>query len=551
MTTLQALGIADIERALVVFRDTLMSHREAINALNVYPVPDGDTGTNMSLTLKSVVEEIEGAGDGAEDRWKAISHGSLMGARGNSGVILSQILRALSSSLGAAGPITPTVLSNALTDAAEAAYGAVPKPVEGTILTVIRESAEATAEALTDDIDLVGLLEVTAEAGQRSLEGTPDLLPVLAAAGVVDAGGAGLLLLVDSLLHVVDGRPLPPPPVVERAVLDNPPAARPDEHAESVADLRYEVMFFLDAPDDRIDSFKSAWGEIGDSIVVVGGDGIWNCHIHSNDIGACIEAGIDVGRPKQIRVTDLFEEVEHNESLLDPDGDADAFVTITNPAPATTAVVAVAVGHGVQQIFESLGVHAVIRGGQSMNPSTRQLVQAVQQVEADQVVILPNNKNIIPVAEQVDGEVDKSVVVVGTRGIAEGFASLLAYDPGADATLNQQAMTAASESVVAGEVTCAVRDSDTDAGKVAPGDWIGLDRGGVRAIGDSMQTAAVALLDVLVTDEHELVTLIAGEDATEESNLAIQSWLAEHRPEVEVELHAGGQPLYPYYVGVE
>ena len=194
---------------------------------------------------------------------------------------------------------------------------------------------------------------------------------------------------------------------------------------------------------------------------------------------------------------------------------------------------------------------SVIRGGQSMNPSTRQLVQAVEQVDADQVVILPNNKNIIPVAEQVDGEVDKTVVVVGTRGIAEGFASLLAYDPGTDAVANQAGMAEAAEAVVAGEVTCAVREADTDAGRVAPGDWIGLDRGGVRTKGDSIAAAATALLDTLVTDDHELVTVIAGEDATDEANEAIETWLGEHRPDVEVEIHSGGQPLYPYYFGIE
>jgi DAK2 domain fusion protein YloV len=555
MTILTALAIDDVERALVAFRDALVSHREAINALNVYPVPDGDTGTNMSLTLKSVVEEVEGVTDGdPAARWKAISHGSLMGARGNSGVIMSQILRALSDALAEADPIDAPAMSGALTAAATSAYGAVPKPVEGTILTVIRESAEAAAAALTPDMDLVELLETTAAAGKRSLDGTPELLPVLKAAGVVDAGGAGLLLLVDALLHVVDGRPLPPPPPVQRAVLGSAadaPRKSPDHHTDSVADLRYEVMFFLEATDDRIEGFKSAWTEVGDSIVVVGGDGLWNCHIHSNDIGACIEAGIDVGRPKQIRVTDLFEEVEHLETLMDNDDEVDSFVTITNPAPATTAVVAVAVGHGVQQIFESLGVHAVIRGGQSMNPSTRQLVQAVEQVDADQVVILPNNKNIIPVAEQVDGEVDKTVLVVGTRGVAEGFASLLAYDPGADAESNRAGMTTAAAAVVAGEVTCAVRESDTGAGRVSPGDWIGLDRSGVRSIADSMAAAATALLDALVTDEHELVTIIAGEDATDEANAAIESWLESNRPDVEAEVHSGGQPLYPYYFGIE
>ncbi len=549
MTVLERLDVGDFERVLSAFRDALKTHREALNALNVYPVPDGDTGTNMSLTLESVVQELESAEDSPEAKWAAISHGSLMGARGNSGVILSQILRGMSDTLGAAPEITAQALAHALEIAAEAAYGAVMKPVEGTILTVVRESSAAAVLAADEGAAMVPMLEQTAAVGKVSLDNTPELLAALKDAGVVDAGAAGFLLLIDALLHVVDGRALPDPPAVDRAVVASP-QERPDSHGDDVSDLRYEVMFFLEADDDRIDTFKAAWAAVGDSIVVVGGDGLWNCHVHSNDIGACIEAGVEAGRPRQIRVTDLFEEVEHREQLRELD-DSETTVTITNPEPATTGVVAVAVGHGVQQIFESLGVHAVIRGGQSMNPSTRQLVQAVEQVDADQVIILPNNKNIIPVAQQVDGELAKSVLVVSTRGIAEGFASLLAYDPGAGAEANQAAMTEAAESVVAGEVTCAVREADTDAGPVKPGDWLGLDRGGVRVVGASPAEAATRLLDAIVGDEHELVTVIAGSDADEGSNTAIQSWLAEHRPHVEAEFHSGGQPLYPYYFGVE
>ncbi len=548
METLDRLGVADIERALAAYRDALSSHRDAINALNVYPVPDGDTGTNMTLTLRSVVEELEGAPDDPASRWKAISHGSLMGARGNSGVILSQILRAVADSLSAVEAISAEAIATALDRAATAAYGAVARPVEGTILTVARASADAAVAAAADSVELVEMLERTLAAGKVSLDGTPDLLPVLKEAGVVDAGGAGYLLLLDALLHVVDGRELPPPPEITRAVI---PSAGSGGGEGEVRDLRYEVMFFLEAPDERIEEFKETWTHIGDSIVVVGGDGIWNCHIHSDDIGASIEAGLDVGRPRNIRVTDLQEQVDHVEEVVLPGAEGDTTVTITNPEPATTAVVAVAVGQGVQQIFESLGVHAVIRGGQTMNPSTRQLVAAVEQVDADQVVILPNNKNIVPVAEQVDAEVDKTVRVVATRGIAEGFASLLAYDPGADAETNQAAMAGAAEAVVAGEVTRAVREARTEAGDVQPGDWIGLDRSGVRSVGATIAEAATGLLDAIVDDDHELVTIIAGADTTDSSDEAIAAWLAEHRPGVEVETHHGGQPIYPYYFGVE
>ena len=550
MSALDELDVVGIERTLVAFRDVLQDHRDAINALNVYPVPDGDTGTNMSLTLESVVQELAGAAsDDAAAKWNAISHGSLMGARGNSGVILSQILRALVQTFETAPVIDAPTVAHALQRAAEAAYEAVMNPVEGTILTVARDTATAATESAKAGDSLTDMLERSADAGAASLAATPDLLPVLKDAGVVDAGGAGFLLFIDALRHVVAGVDLPPAPTVSRATAVSGPTPG-DAHAGDVSALRYEVMYFLEADDARIDAFKGRWADIGDSIVVVGGDGLWNCHIHSNDIGACIEAGIEVGRPKQIRVTDLFEEVEHLEEILLP-GAEDDVVHIVNPEPATTAVVAVAAGHGVQQIFESLGVHAVIRGGQSMNPSTRQLVQAVDQVDADQVIILPNNKNIIPVAEQVDAESDKRVTVVPTRGIAEGFASLLAYDPGADAAINSSSMVEAAAAVIAGEVTCAVREAETAAGSVAPGDWIGLDRGGVRSIGSSIAEAASALLDQLVSDEHELVTVIAGEEADTATNEALVAWLAEHRPDVEAEFHEGGQPLYPYYFGIE
>lgn len=550
VTSLDTLRVDDVLRALSVFRDLLVAHKASINALNVYPVPDGDTGTNMSLTLESVIAEIDGAPADAAAKWKAISHGSLMGARGNSGVILSQVLRGLSDRLSTDDEIDATTLADALRQASVAADGAVLRPVEGTILTVVRDTATEAVASAGAGAAMVEVLDRSLVAGKASLERTPELLPVLADAGVVDAGGAGFLLFVDALLHVVDERELPPPPEIDpdTAVAEHGHGGHGVDTGD-VGDLRYEVMFFLDAPDDRIDEFKASWGEVGDSIVVVGGDGLWNCHIHSNDIGASIEAAIAVGRPHQIRVTDLFEQVEHLENVLPP-GD-DALVHITNPEPATTAVVAVAVGHGVQQIFESLGVHAVIRGGQTMNPSTRQLVQAVEQVDADQVVILPNNKNIIPVAQQVDGEVDKTVLVVGTRGIAEGFASLLAYDPGADAETNAAAMSDAASAVVAGEVTSAVRDADTDAGPVKVGDWIGLDRHGVRSIGSDVVAATTALLEQLVDDDHELVTVISGADADAAADDAVVAWLAEHRPDVDVELHQGGQPLYPYYIGIE
>lgn len=528
-----------LRSVVLAFRDGLRAHREAINRLNVYPVPDGDTGTNMTLTVESVVAEV---GDHAvlADVCAAMAHGSLMGARGNSGVILSQILRGMTGVLREAPVVDGDTFSRALTAAASAAYTAVQRPVEGTILTVVRESAEAAAEVAAHDHDLVAVVDAALRGGARSLAATPELLPVLKQAGVVDAGGRGLLLLFDAFLAVADGRPMPEPEVLAG------PAPHVEPEPGGIADLRYEVMFLLEADDDRVPAFREQWAAIGDSIVVVGGEGLWNCHVHTDDIGAAIEAGIEAGRPRAIRVTDLLEEVEERgwvEEALgaeEPSGE-----------PVTTAVVAVAAGAGVARILRSLGVHRVVTGGQTMNPSTAQLLEAVERVPAEQVVILPNNKNIVAVAEQVDGQTDKSVRVVATTCVPEGFAALLSYDPEADVEENAEAMRTALASIASGEVTVAVRDSQGEAGPIVAGDAIGLVRGKVRTVAPDVVGATTALLDLLVSDEHELVTVIEGLDARAEDTEAVLAWLAEHRPDVDVEVHDGGQPLYPYYLGVE
>ncbi len=530
---------------VVAFRDALNDHREVINNLNVYPVPDGDTGTNMSLTLRSVVDELDSAGADMAGVCQAIAHGSLMGARGNSGVIMSQILRGLVGVIAGHDEVDGTLFAEALAAAAKGAYGAVGNPVEGTILTVVREAGEAAVLAAGEGRDLVGVLDAASDEGGASLERTPTLLQVLADAGVVDAGGAGLLLFLDAALHVADGRAMPEPS------LTAPPAEpiRPegDDHEPGIADLRYEVMFLLDAPDDLIDGFKSAWAEVGDSIVVVGGDGIFNCHIHCDDIGAAIECGIDVGRPHKIRVTDLLEELEERDRVQA--GMADTGVVSGDPVP--TAVVAVAIGSGVVSILKSMGVHAVVTGGQSMNPSTADLVEAVESVPAPEVVILPNNKNIIPVAEQVDAQTSRTVRVVPTRGIAEGIASLMAYDPQATAESNAGNMAATAEGVAAGEVTQAVRDSTSDAGPIASGDWIGIARAGIVSVRETMAAAATGLLAHMIDEDHELLTVIAGQGADADATAEIEAWVAENHADVEVEVHAGGQPLYPYYFGLE
>jgi len=551
MSPREHLVADDLRAAIATFRDLLRSHQDPINRLNVYPVPDGDTGTNMALTVESVVTELDGAAADMAATCKAIGHGSLMGARGNSGVILCQVLRGLTAVLAEGDQVDGPTWARALAEASTAAYGAVGTPVEGTILTVVREASEAGVVAATEGAALLDVLDRSKAQGADALTRTPDMLPVLKEAGVVDAGGAGFLLLLDALLHVLDGRPLPEPDAI---VVPDEDLARTMAHVGhgeeggGIADLRYEVMYLLEAADATIPAFKDVWAGIGDSIVVVGGDGLWNCHIHTDDIGAAVEAALDCGRPRNIRVSDLLEQVEEERWVRDA---APELVGVVGSTPVPTAVVAVCTGDGVRRIFHSLGVQGVVLGGQTMNPSTAQLLEVVEAVPADEVVILPNNKNIIAVARQLDAETDKTVRVVPTRGAAEGFAALLAYDPQSSADANAESMGEAAAAVVAGEVTRAVRDSSSEAGPIREGDYLGISNDGIQAVAGSVAEVAVGLLDVLVTEDHEIVTIIEGEGAAVGDTRHIREWLEDNRPDVETEVHHGGQPLYPYYFGIE
>ena len=554
------MGADDIRRTVVTFRDAMRAHAQGINRLNVYPVPDGDTGTNMARTLDAVVAELDGAGTEMEATCRAISHGSLMGARGNSGVILSQILRGFVGNITEAREprVNATRVAESLKKASAAAYEAVLKPIEGTILTVVRESADAAAVAVSNGATLSAMLRAARDAGRDALARTPDMLPVLKDAGVVDAGGAGFLLLLDSAIHVVDGEPMPEPDESAGPSADQLGAValrHHDDGSTDVSELRYEVMFFLDLDDAKANDFKQAWGRIGDSIVVVGGDGIYNCHIHTNDIGAAIEAPLALGgRPRQIRVTDLFEEVaeEHAAREAEIGGAASHRPPASVLPPVTCAVVAVASGDGLAELFGQLGVHGVVSGGQTLNPSTAELLAAVEHMNAGQVIILPNNKNIIPVAGQIDELSTKDVRVVPTASMPEALAALVTYDPEASAETNARNMTAAAGAMTTGEVTQAVRDTSTDAGAVTTGDWIGIVRGdGIVSIAGSLVSASTQLLDHIIDDSGELLTVVTGADATASHTDQIVAWVSENRPAVSVEVHRGGQPLYPYLFGVE
>jgi DAK2 domain fusion protein YloV len=544
MAALDQLGAADVRRVVTGYRDVLRDHQEALNRLNVYPVPDGDTGTNMTLTVESVVREL-GSAEAMPEVCQAIAHGSLMGARGNSGVILSQILRGLADTFRAVERIDAAELATGLRTAADAAYQAVMRPVEGTILTVVRWAAEA-AEGARDKgaTTLVDLLDEAAAAARQAVAQSPEMLPVLRDAGVVDAGGQGFTLLLDAFLEVVDGRPVPAPAERAAPLVVEAHAAHGD-----VSALRYEVMYLLDAEDDTVPALKSTWATLGDSIVVVGGDGLWNCHVHTDDIGGAIEAGIEAGRPRNIRVTDLLEQVEEEAWVAE----AAAVAPIVH-APedmVETAVVAVGVGDGVRRLLASLGVQEIVAGGQSMNPSTAQILEAVERCPSDAVIVLPNNKNIVAVARQVDALTPKHVAVVPTHSVVEALAALLGYDPDADIDTNVTALAECVARVSAGEVTQAVRDTVAECGPVRKGDWIAIGPEGVCVATDSAADAAFGLADALVDDDSEIVTVIVGADARPAETQHVREHLALTFPNVEVEVHDGGQPLYPYLIGVE
>ncbi len=554
--TLERLDTRAFRDVITTFRNTVRDHAGGLNRLNVYPVPDGDTGTNMARTLDAVVAEMETTSDADHQATcDAISHGSLMGARGNSGVILSQILRGLASTLKHGAEASGHKVAEALTAASAGAYQAVLRPIEGTILTVVRESAEGAKAASAEGASLVEVLRAARASAKIALDNTPELLPVLKDAGVVDAGGAGYLLLLDSALHVVDGSPIPlpdtedgPSPAQLEAV-----AHRHAAEGLDVSEQRYEVMYLLDLDDSKIEPFKQGWGAIGDSIVVVGGDGLWNCHVHTNDIGAAIEVPLDLGgRPRMIRVTDLFEEVaeEHAQREAAITGGMAVRAGAGLP-PVTTAVVAVCSGDGLAELFANLRVQGIVAGGQTLNPSTAELLDVVEHVNADQVVILPNNKNIIPVAEQVGALTTKTVIVVPTRTMPEALAALVTYDPEASAQTNAAEMTEAAESVATGEVTQAVRASNSDAGPIVAGDWMGIVRGdGIVAVASTCLDVCTTMLPELL-DGRELLTIITGVDATRDLTDSLEAWVAAEYPDVDVEVHRGGQPLYPYLFGAE
>ncbi len=506
-------------------------YKEEINALNVFPVPDGDTGTNMLLTMQAVRQEMEGVGELTMDSLAdAMSMGSLMGARGNSGVVLSQIIKGATDLRPRPERLNVAQLSEALERGSVTAYKAVMKPVEGTILTVCREAAEQGKRAAETAESVEGWLRDVIMEAARSLEKTPDLLPVLKEAGVVDAGGRGLLAIFEGMLMALTGDEISEAPVMVVS-----PAA------EVASDnMHYEAQFLLSGKDSKVEKLKDKLNELGSSVLVVGGNRLYRVHIHTNDLGQVIAEASSAGTLSQVEITDLFAQVEEAEASRGGPGKEEKPI----------GVVAVAAGEGLVTVLEELSVDRVVDGGQSMNPSTAEILQAIDSIPQEQVIVFPNNKNIIASAEQARALTGKTVMVIPTKSIAECFAGMIAFDAAMDLEANRARIQRAVDGVRTGTVTVAVRDSKFKLGKIRKGDYIGMYGGGIAVAGADLEEVTVKLLQKMVDEGGELVTLIQGTEVPAEVGRRVAEQVREGFP-VDLEVIDGGQPVYHYIIGVE
>lgn len=560
--SLKMLTANDIVSFIENFFALLESHQELINRLNVYPVPDGDTGTNMTLTIKSAITEVRKLPEkNPQDLIQAVAHGALMGARGNSGIIMCQILRSFLFALKFPAGIFE--IQQGLAAAKQGAYSAVANPVEGTMITVISRAAdcaESFVKAQQKDLDLLELLEKVRQASIDSLIETPKLLPILLSSNVVDAGGCGVVLFTDALVATVGGNPLGGlhsilPENVKSALSSAQIASNfdlesaADDKSDESSSSRYEVMFLLAAQDEAIKPFKEIWETLGDSIAIVGDHGLYNCHIHTSDIGSVIEAALDIGRPSRIRVTDLYQQIEEEKWVKTAQKQSEP--SIEGSQKLKTAVIAVANGDGIKRIFQSLGVKAVITGGQTMNPSTGEILEAIKSINAEGIIVLPNNNNIIAVANEAAKASEKNVLIIDTENVIEGFAALLRYDPNADIDQNFSNMNEAKETVIYAEVVRAVREANTLAGHVDAGDWLGITRNGIEISAKQLPDLLCQLADKLIKKEHELVTVFEGHNAELWITRHFEAYISEKFPWIQVEIHKGDQPFYPYLISIE
>ena len=549
----------------LLLRDMIMAgtallekNREAVDALNVFPVPDGDTGTNMSLTMQSAVREVNSKEFlRADEAANALSKGALKGARGNSGVITSQLLRGFAKALNGVEKITPVQFAQALTKGAEMAYKAVMKPKEGTILTVARvvaEDAVKQANKTPDDYD--ALFNTILKSGEAILKKTPDMLPALKQAGVVDSGGRGLMLIYQGYAAVLRGEDIN----LTETGMENDRAATSEDCHDLSKDLTYSycVNFTLshfreDCDEHDLDSFRRRLNRIGDNVSVTGDLVRAVIHVHTDNPGSALEYGVELAEISEIKIDNLAEMKRQYEKENNPEAaEEEASAPVKDAAPEKRyGFVAVSLGAGFSQFFADLNVDKVVEGGQTMNPSVDDLLNAVKQVPAECVFILPNNGNVIFAANQAAELSKKDVRVIPTKNVAMGIAAAIAFQNDLDPDENVQRMDEASQHVKTAMVTYAIRDSEYNGIQIKQGDIIGLHNGQIEFSGSSIHDVVMEMMKSIITDEDELITVYYGADVSEADAEAISADIEKSYDFCDVECHNGGQPLYYYLISVE
>ena len=532
--------VTELERARELGRaalQTLEANRRRIDDLNVYPVPDGDTGTNLTETARAIMDVLEVST--ADDRAvlaKELTRAALMGARGNSGVIFSQILRGAAEALGEAGLLDAATIRRAFRAASDAAYRAVRRPVEGTMLSVIRELAEEAEDPRNADLEPAALLKKLIERGEDALARTPDQLAVLKEAGVVDAGGAGLLEIVRGVSAALSGEPLPDAPG------EDAHEAGIDAVHQELSEFRYCTVFVIEGEDLDADSLEAELEQLGDSLLVVGDSSALKVHVHTDEPGTALALGTAVGTIEGVEIANMHKQAaERTERILEAVPDPELTLE--------TGVVAVVPGAGNRRLFESYGATRVIEGGQTMNPSTADIVAAIESTPATEVLVLPNNSNVILSAEQAAKLTDKLVRVIPSRSVPAGLAAIVRYLPSLDAAQNEASMLEALEQVATGEVTLASRDVELDGVDVRKGAWLGLADGAAVASSSDFEEVAFAVAERLLGDGREVLTLLTGEE--EQDLEGFLRRVQKEHPDVELDVQPGGQPHYPLLLSAE
>lgn len=533
----------DLVRSVKAGCIKLEHNRDRVDLLNVFPVPDGDTGTNMYLTLLSAVKEGEKNADQNLGRTaKAISMGSLMGARGNSGVILSQVFRGFAKFMDGKVEARAIDLAQAFKMGSDTAYEAVMKPVEGTILTVVREVARACEARAKQTDDILAVLMEGIKAGQATLEKTPTMLPILREAGVVDAGGQGLLFFLEGMVEGVAQE--------KELSLDlyrEPLPAKGKSTDQGDISLEYQYCTELLLIGENLDcsDIRDHLGPLGDSMLVVGEENLIKVHIHSNHPGKVLETCLQWGSLSDIKINNMLEEAHlHLDNL-------NSLMNQQQPGPKKIGVVAVGIGEGLVKILDSLGVDQVVNGGQTMNPSTEDLLQACQKVNADQIIILPNNGNIILAAQQVKEFLDRPVEVLATRSVVQGISAMVGYEPDGEFASVLAAMQDIADNVKYAEITCAIRNTNINGLQIQEGDIIGLVGDEIVSAGKDMQTVVGEVLNKMLSDDNELITVFYGEGVSPEESVTIVEGIREAHPDCEIESHFGGQPHYAFFIAAE